>query len=80
MLMKKIRAMWPSSHRKEVVDSVKEIRTSAVIDTFVYDCVACREIQKRASYMPSSPVVVMFEGDEVKRLERVWEIWLKYAQ
>jgi hypothetical protein len=78
--MIKIRAMWPSSHNKDVVDAVKAVRTSVVIDTFVYDCSACREVQRRASFMPSPPVFVSFEGEEVKKMEKIWVTWVKYAQ
>ena len=78
--MKKIRAMWPNSHNPAVVDAVKAIRTSGVVDIYTYDAAACREIQAKAAYMPSPPQFVVIEGEEVARLAKAWQKWITYAK
>lgn len=85
--MRKIRLMWPKEHAHNVdgyadlVEEVKAVRKSVVAPDGTFYLPALREVQRRASRLGTrNDGFVVIEGDEVKRLQGAWRVWLKLAR
>lgn len=84
--MVKIRTMWPTEHAQnrsgyaDLVEAVKAVRKSVVASDGLFDLAALREVQRRASKLGTRNMEFsVIEGDEVRRLAKVWRTWLKFA-
>jgi hypothetical protein len=78
--MIKMREAWPLNHKSEVIDFVKEVRSSVVSEDGLYDCAALGEVRRRAEMLitPVEPSVI--EGREINALMTYWEEWVKWAK
>jgi hypothetical protein len=80
-MMIKMRALWPSNFNQEMANDLRDKRKGVVDEAnpFMVNLDKAREIRD-INKMAGEVRVVVFEGEEVRRLERVWASWVRYAK